>query len=79
MISFSANIHAAPASVRVSQGVPSAVTIGFSPCGGFPEITMFCGNAEMARDLQEAIAAVIAKHAPPADDSGCHLFHTRAA
>lgn len=65
-VHISANIHAAPTRAEVSPGVPSALTISFGAHGGFPEITVFCGSAEMARDLQAAIAGVIAKHAPAA-------------
>lgn len=65
-VPFSANIHASPTDVRVSSGVASAITISFGAGGGYPEITVFCGTAEMAADLHSAIAGVIEKHQPSA-------------
>lgn len=61
-VNFSISIHAAPVRVRTNPENGGAVTLYFL-ASGYPDITMFCGSAELAVDLHAAIAAVIAKHA----------------
>lgn len=64
-ISFSTSIHAAPASVRSMPENSGSVTVCFTEGGFYPEVTMYCGSAEMAIDLHKAIASVIEKHRQP--------------
>lgn len=65
-ISSSTMIHAAPTSVRSTPSNGGCVSLSFDERGGFTEVTMFCGSAEMAIDLHAAISAVIDKHRQPA-------------
>lgn len=67
-IVFSTSIHAAPASVRSMPENSGSVTICFTEGGFYPEVTLYCGSAEMAVDLHKAIAGVIEKHRQAAPD-----------
>lgn len=64
-VNFSLNIHAAPVRVSSNPSNGGALTLCFSETS-YPDITIFCESAELARDLHAVIERVIKRHAAAA-------------